>query len=102
MIQKRKIQIIKYDFLSNFKDKDIALMDCSLASGNIMLAAEAIGLGSLWTEVYPYPERQEIVRNATSIPPNIIPLNVIPVGHPQGDDIPKDKYNPTKIHNEKW
>jgi hypothetical protein len=43
-----------------------------------------------------------IDRRVLNIPQNIIPLNVIPVGHPTGRDKPKDKYNPENIHREKW
>ena len=31
--------------------------DCSAATENLLLAAEAMGLGAVWTGVYPYEER---------------------------------------------
>jgi nitroreductase len=82
--------------------KEYAIIDCSLASENILLAAEAIGLGAVWTAAYPYDDRAGHVRKVLNIPQEIIPLNVIPIGHPTGEDQPKDKYKPENIHYEKW
>jgi nitroreductase len=84
------------------KRTEYAIIDCSLASENILLAAEAIGLGAVWTAAYPYDDRAGFVRKVLNIPQDIIPLNVIPIGHPTGEDKPKDKYKPENIHKEKW
>jgi nitroreductase len=79
-----------------------AVIDSALASQNILLAAEAIGLGAVWTAAYPYPERMNTVRMILKIPGDIIPLNVIPLGYPTGEDTPKLKFNSGKIHKEHW
>jgi nitroreductase len=84
------------------KRTEYAIIDCSLASENILLAAEAIGLGAVWTAAYPYVDRAGYVRKVLNIPQDIIPLNVIPIGHPTGEDQPKDKFKPENIHYEKW
>jgi nitroreductase len=81
---------------------EYAVIDSTLASENILIAAEAIGLGAIWTAAYPYPDRMESVKTILNIPENIIPLNVIPIGHPTGEDKPKEKFNSRKIHKEKW
>jgi nitroreductase len=81
---------------------EYAVIDSALASQNLLLAAEAIGLGAIWTAAYPYPDRMESVRKILRIPEDITPLNVIPIGHPTGEDVPKNKYNKGKIHLEKW
>lgn len=75
--------------------------DCSAATENLLLAAEAMGLGAVWTAASD-SERAEIVREALAIPSFIHPLCVVPVGHPDGDFQPKDKWDPTKIHYNKW
>jgi len=79
------------------------LMDCSLASGNILLAAHALGYGAVWTAAYAEKDRMGSVRQFLSIPENIIPLNVIPIGVPANkDETPKDKFREENIHWEKW
>lgn len=84
------------------KRKDMAIIDASLAGENILLAIEALGLGGVWTAAYPYEDRMKHVRSVLDIPQEVIPLNVIPVGVPTGEDKPKIKYNKEKIHWEQW
>jgi len=79
-----------------------AILDCTCASENILIAAEALGLGAVWTAVYPNNEHMDFVRKELYIPKHIIPLNVIPVGHPTGDDKAQVKYDANNIHWEKW
>ena len=76
--------------------------DCSAASMNILLAAKALGLGAVWTGVYPGEDRVEIVRKLLAIPEGFMPLNVIPLGTPAENPEPKDKWNPAKIHQNRW
>lgn len=81
---------------------EFAIMDCSAASQNILLAAEALGLGAVWTAAEPWDELADNVRKILGIPGNIFPLNIIPIGHPTGDDVKKEKYKPENIHWGKW
>ena len=76
--------------------------DCCAATENILLAAESMGLGAVWTAAYPYPERVEAVRRQTGLPAHIVPLCVIPMGYPRGVQTPKDKYDVSKIHYGQW
>jgi nitroreductase len=84
------------------KSKDTAIIDASLAGENILLSIEALGLGGVWTAVYPYEDRTKLLHSVLSIPQEVIPLCVIPVGVPTGDDKPKVKYDKEKIHWEQW
>lgn len=77
-------------------------LDCSAAAENILLAAEGLGLGAVWTAAYPYPERMEAVRKYTGIPDRIMPLCVIPVGYPAARRGPKDKWDEGRIHYNRW
>jgi nitroreductase len=81
---------------------DFAIIDASLAGENVLLAIEALGLGGVWTAAYPDKSRMKHVREVLNIPLDVIPLNVIPVGHPAGEDKPKNKYKKEKIHQEQW
>ena len=83
-------------------ESDYWIMDCSAATQNILLAAESMGLGAVWTAVYPEDSRVRAVRQILGIPPHIVPLNVIPVGVPAGREKAKDKYDPKQIHWNKW
>ena len=87
---------------ANGKSLELAVIDSTCASENILLAAEALGLGAVWTAAYPYQDRIDVTRKTLNIPQDIIPLNVIPVGHPTGTDKAKDKYKTENIHWETW
>ena len=73
-------------------------LDCSAAAQNILLAAESLGLGAVWTAAYPYEDRMEVVRKYTALPKNILPLCVIPFGYPAIQQQPNQKYDAKKIH----
>ena len=76
--------------------------DCAAATENLLLAAESLGLGAVWTACYPYDDRMLPAIEALGLPDNIKPYCIVPVGHPAGDNKPKNKWNPGHIHYEKW
>ena len=78
------------------------VQDCSAATQNILLAAEAIELGAVWTGVYPRAERIKVVKDILGIPETVIPLNVIPIGYPDGIEKPKDKFKKENVMWEGW
>lgn len=84
------------------KSENAWQLDCSAAAQNILLAAESMGLGAVWTAAYPYPERMKIIQDALQLPEHILPLTVIPLGYPTGIEKPKDKYNKKQIHYNGW
>ncbi|WP_106830681.1 nitroreductase family protein [Parabacteroides pacaensis] len=76
--------------------------DCAMVAQNILLAAESLNLGAVFTAVYPYPDRLKAVNKYTRLPAHIVPLTIIPVGYPQGKQTPKDKFDAKKIHYETY
>jgi nitroreductase len=84
------------------KMAEFAIIDSALAAQNILLAAEALGLGALWTAAYPDPGKAAFVRETLRIPKDVMPLAVIPVGYPAGVEAPKDKFKEENIHWERW
>lgn len=77
-------------------------LDCSAATQNILLAAEALELGAVWTAAYPYDDRMAVVSRYTALPEHIKPLCVIPVGYPAMPHSPKDKWDASKVHENKF
>lgn len=78
------------------------IQDVSAATENLLLAAHALGLGAVWTGVYPITERVKGVQKALSMPDSILPLAVVPIGYPAIDQAPKDKWKPEKVHYNKF
>lgn len=75
-------------------------VDCSAATQNILLAAEALGLGAVWTATYPYRDRMDVVKELCGLPGSYDSLCIIPIGYPARENKPKDKYDAGKIHRE--
>ena len=76
--------------------------DCSAATQNILLTAEALGLGAVWTGVYPNMELARPLGELLGLPSNVQPLCTIPIGHHDGSTQPRDKWKPENIHYNKW
>lgn len=78
------------------------VQDCSAAVQNMLLEASFLGLGSVWLGIYPLTERVSALRRLFSLPENIIPFAVLPVGFPAQSLPPADRFNRTRIHVDKW
>ncbi len=83
-------------------DSTLWVQDLAAASENILLAAHALGLGGVWTCLYPHPDRMKAVSEILSIPKGIIPFNLIPVGYPADNHAPMDKWHPERVHENKY
>ena len=76
--------------------------DCAAATENMLLTAEALGLGAVWTACYPYEDRMAPAIDALGLPEGILPYCIVPVGYSAGPVAPKNKWNPANVHYEKW
>lgn len=105
MVAKAPVAIVvcgnKERFLDG-ADSTLWEQDLSAASENILLAAHALGLGGVWTCIYPHDERIAPVKEILGLPDDIIPFNLIPVGYPVADHAPMDKWHPDRIHLNKY
>jgi len=81
---------------------DFWVQDCSAATQNLLLAARDLGLGSVWTGVYPDENRMQGARELFGIPSEIIPFAIIPIGWPQSGFKEMDRYNSSLVHQEAW
>ena len=71
------------------------------ATENLLLAAHSMGLGAVWTGMYPTPRAAQ-VQEMLGLPENIVPLAIVPVGYPAEQPAVKQKYNESLIHYNKW
>jgi nitroreductase len=78
------------------------VQDCSAATENLLLAAAALGLGAVWCGVHPRPDREDGLRKVLGIPAGVVPFALVPIGHPAETLPPEDRYDPTRIHADRW
>jgi len=78
------------------------VQDCSAATQNMLLAAHALGLGAVWSGIYPLEGRVSGYRLLLGIPENVIPLSIIIMGYPLEIPKPVDRYKKERIRYNKW
>ena len=78
------------------------VQDLSAAVQNLLLAACAKGLGSVWVGIYPREERVAAFRKMFSVPESITPFALIPIGYAADEGEPKNRYNNERVHYEQW
>jgi nitroreductase len=76
--------------------------DMGACTENLLLAVEAYGLGACWTACYPFPDTMKPVKEALGLPETVVPYAIVPIGVPAGDNQPKDKWDTTRIHMDRW
>ena len=79
------------------KAREYWIQDTSAATENLLLAAHALGLGAVWTGVYPMKERVEMTTKVLNLPENLVPLCTILIGYPAESPTPKDKWKPENV-----
>lgn len=79
-------------------DANLWEQDLSASTENILLAAHALGLGGVWTCLYPHRDRMDAVSRILNLGSNIVPFNLIPIGYPDAHHAPMDKWHPDRIH----
>lgn len=87
---------------ANIQHESYMLQDLSAAVENILLAANVLGLGTCWLGVHPRPERMEGIRQLFQLPEHIIPMCGIAVGWPKDVPAARTRFDPDKMHSEKW
>jgi nitroreductase len=102
MVAQAGLAILVCGDLGLEKQKGYWVQDCSAATQNLMLAAHALKLGSVWVGIYPREERIGAFRELLGIPEQVVPFSLVPLGHPAEHKEPANRYNPTRIHGERW
>lgn len=77
---------------------DYWIQDCAAATQNILIAATALGLGSVWLGVYPNTKRAEALRQYFALPEHLTPFGIVSLGYPAEQKSPRHYYDPAKVH----
>jgi len=82
--------------------KEFFVQDCAASTQNILLAAEAQGLGGVWLGLYPKMDKMQEIRKIYSIPDHIIPFSLMSIGYPAKPLHPHNTYHVHKVHKDEY
>jgi|SRR5271157_1811419 len=78
------------------------VLDCAAATENILIAANALGLGAVWVGIYPVEERIRGMRSLLGIPDHVVPLSMVSIGHPGEKKAPSSRFRQERVHRDRW
>lgn len=79
------------------------VIDCAIAAQNLILAANALGIGSVWLGTYPEKAKYSALQKLFSLKSNVIPFATLAFGYPLDTTREiRDLYEVEKVHIDKW
>ena len=76
----------------------MAQIDMAIATENILLEAESLGLGAVMLGIAPFEERMKAVEEILNLPENFRAFTIIPIGYPKHKREQEDRYEPSRVH----
>ncbi len=76
--------------------------DCAAATENLLLAARALDLGTVWLGVFPSEARASGVHKLFELPDHVQPLCIVAVGHPNEQKGRVERSDAAKVHKNRW
>ena len=102
MVREAQVAMVVCADLDREQHRGFWVQDCSAAIQNLLIAAEALGLGAVWVGAYPVEERVAALRQTLGLPERVVPMSIVSVGHPAGHPGPAERFDPSRIHLERW
>lgn len=82
---------------------DYWVIDASIACQNMILAAHAMNIGSVWLGTWPQENKITAQKSLFDLPPHIVPHSIIAFGYPLEESTKqKQLYEDDRVHFEKW
>ncbi len=73
-------------------------IDLSAAVENLLLQADALGLGAVWMGIAPDAGRMNAVREVLDIPQTLEPFALVPCGYPAEARPQENRYDESRVH----
>ncbi len=78
------------------------VQDCAAATENILIKAQAMGLGAMWLGIHPVEGRVQQIRGILDLPPTVIPFSLTTVGYPAEHNGLNCQYDASRVHFNRW
>ena len=102
MIVDAPLAILVCGDLKNETAQGYWVIDCAAATQNLLLAAHTLGLGAVWTGVYPREERIDGLTELLDLPEHILPHSLVVIGYPAELLPQQDRFKPDRVHHNGW
>ena len=86
---------VKFDF-PEYILKKFAIQDATLAAGYSQLAAQALGLSSIWIGMFDEQKVMDVIET------DLVPSSVLCIGYPEQTKFPKPRRNLKDLVHVKW
>jgi len=102
MVKQAHIAILVCGDIMLEKHKGYWVLDCSAATQNLLIAAHAKGLGAVWCGIYPSEDRVTNFKKLLNLPAHVVPFSLVPIGFPAEEKQAVDRYDSSRIHENRW
>jgi nitroreductase len=102
MLTQAPLSIVICAGMIGLKHQDYWVQDCSAATQNLLLAANASGLGAVWLGVYPREDRIQNITRLLELPNYVVPLCAVALGFPAEKVELEDRYREERVHRNVW
>lgn len=83
-------------------EESFLIQGCSAATENMLIAANALGLGAVWTSIFPFKDAIKNFRDMLGLPKNILPITLVPIGYPNQKTKETIRFDEKRIHYNGW
>lgn len=80
------------------------IVDAAIAGQNMILAAESLGIGSVWLGTWPQEEKVANQKALFNLPEHIVPHSIIAFGYPkeEGENPVRNHWEEDRVHYNQW
>ncbi|MBN2847907.1 MAG: nitroreductase family protein [Coriobacteriia bacterium] len=102
MLREAPLAITVLAHVGDLKHDMMWQQDCGAATENALVAIHALGLGAVWLGFWPKAERVEPLKKVLGLPEGVEPFCVLAVGHPAEAKPPAERFDPSRVHRDRW
>lgn len=83
-------------------EESFLVQSCSASIENILITANALGLGAVWASIYPFKKEMSDFQLLFNLPKTILPITFIPLGYSANEVRTAERFDKLKIHYNQW
>lgn len=102
MLHKASVAIAVCGRTTGLQTPDFWPQDCAAATMNILTAAKALGIGSVWLGIHPMENLVKGVGSLLGLPGEVTPFSIVSLGYPAEEKGPSERYDPARVHRNRW